>query len=258
MDAVNIIKPSYLTRPILVSLPHSGLYIPPSCRMLFHDNHLRTLKNTDWYLNELYAFLKNLDVYIVSANFSRYVIDPNRALQKDNFGPYQSHAVYHKNTWGEDIYKKNPTPDDIQNRIINYYNIYHNAIKAGVKDLFRHHPKIYLFDLHSFGGLVEEDVCIGNCNRPVEPSSAFCVTCDVFEKYNYAVAKNKIFKGGYITSEYGQWDNVEAVQIELNYKTYLQKQQVDRQAIPKIEPIKFKQAQERLEKIVTDIFSDIA
>lgn len=46
--------------PIVASVPHSGLYVPPEINELFEPQHRRWLRNTDWYLPELYDFLPEL------------------------------------------------------------------------------------------------------------------------------------------------------------------------------------------------------
>lgn len=46
--------------PIIISIPHSGTYIPQIMKNKLIDNVI--LANMDWYLPSLYSFLKDLEI----------------------------------------------------------------------------------------------------------------------------------------------------------------------------------------------------
>ena len=50
------------TIPIIVSIPHSGTFLPKRMKEKLYENIL--LPNMDWYLNELYSFLKDLEILV--------------------------------------------------------------------------------------------------------------------------------------------------------------------------------------------------
>jgi hypothetical protein len=64
------------TRPLLVSLPHVGTHIPETCAAL-RRARLR-VEDTDWHLEPLYAFARELGASLLVPRCSRYVIDLNR------------------------------------------------------------------------------------------------------------------------------------------------------------------------------------
>ncbi|HIC79828.1 MAG TPA: hypothetical protein EYP07_02530, partial [Kiloniellaceae bacterium] len=63
--------------PLLVSMPHSGTHIPPEMAARMTDAG-RSVPDTDWHIPELYGFLAELDVSVLQATHSRYVVDLNR------------------------------------------------------------------------------------------------------------------------------------------------------------------------------------
>ena len=65
------------TAPLLVSMPHAGTYVPPALAARFTDE-ARQVPDTDWHMERLYAFAKDLGASILVATHSRYVVDLNR------------------------------------------------------------------------------------------------------------------------------------------------------------------------------------
>ena len=64
--------------PLLVSIPHCGVAIPEEISARLTEV-ARLSSDTDWYLGALYRpLLEGRDVTIISAHYSRYVIDLNR------------------------------------------------------------------------------------------------------------------------------------------------------------------------------------
>ena len=57
--------------PVVASLPHSGLYVPPHMRSGLKPPFRDFLPHQDWHLDRLYDFLPRLGVAVVMANYSR-------------------------------------------------------------------------------------------------------------------------------------------------------------------------------------------
>ena len=253
MEPVTLIRPKQFRTNLLVSMPHSGTWIPNNTKEQFTHSHLTTLRNTDWYLDLLYSFLPEMGVTVIKSNFSRYIIDPNRELNEPLFGAYQKSAVYKTNTWGEEIYKSYPDSSDIKKRIETYYQPYHQALINEIEGIKETNKKVILLDLHSFMGPIENEICIGDnhgksCNMCISDKIA-----KYFSMEEYDVVKNKVFSGGYITKHYGTMSEVEAMQVELRYTTYLSKEQLDKPVIPSYECPEFYQAQAKLKNIFSQI-----
>ena len=79
------------TIPIIVSIPHSGTFLPKRMKEKLYENIL--LPTMDWYLNELYSFLKDLEITTLINNTSRYVIDVNRKIEEKKTDSYSENYV---------------------------------------------------------------------------------------------------------------------------------------------------------------------
>ena len=65
------------TRPLLVSVPHAGREIPESLRSRLVERAL-AVEDTDWHLDALYGFARELGASLLVPRLSRYAIDLNR------------------------------------------------------------------------------------------------------------------------------------------------------------------------------------
>ncbi|WP_246451972.1 N-formylglutamate amidohydrolase [Alkalicella caledoniensis] len=98
MNVAKSTKPSN----IIASIPHGSSSITSEMRSVMRDEVLLT--NNDWFLNELFSFLNELNITTVSANYSRYLIDVNRDIGKKEIdGDYTDSLIYRKTTFGKEI-----------------------------------------------------------------------------------------------------------------------------------------------------------
>ncbi len=243
--------------PIVANLPHSGLHVPAQIASTFTQQHQQSLPNSDWHLQPLYAFLPKLGVTVMQANYSRYVVDLNRALKPPLFGSFWSAVVPEKAAFKQPIYTCKPTDVEVRSRIEQYYTPYHQQLTQLLNTTIDRHGKAYLLDLHSFMGLITDDICLGNANGTTCQESLIEAVADSLSAQQYQVVKNKVFTGGYITRHYGQQPSVEALQIELRYPTYLPDDQLEATAIPHWQGPKFEKAQTRLETAFRNIVKEI-
>lgn len=258
MQIIEIVNPVQNYVPVVASIPHSGMYIPQDIARNCKKHHLKTLRNTDWFLDRLYDFLPELGIHIIRTNCSRYVIDPNRPLTRPLFGRYQKCAIYRTNTWGEDIYNKEPDKADIRKRIKNYYIPYHRALKSVLCDLKARFGKVYLFDLHSFKGPIDNNVCLGDVFGKSCSPELLNTVYQSFTANGYDTVTNKVFSGGHITRHYAALPQTEALQIEIRYSSYLRDTGFDLGIIPTPAGPEFDKARSDLRKVFENIVSTIA
>lgn len=229
---IHLPKRSHPSLPVVANLPHSGLALPPQVAAQFTPEHRRSLPNSDWHLQSLYSFLPELGITVMQANYSRYVVDLNRALKKPIFGSFWSAAVPEKTAFKQPIYQGQlPSKADVRARVNAFYMPYHQQLTALLNKAVAKHGKVYLLDLHSFMGIITDDVCLGNAKGKACQPSLIDGFADSFAQQNYQVVKNKVFTGGYITRHYGEHPQVEALQIELRYPVYLPADQLEPNAI---------------------------
>lgn len=58
------------TVPIIAGLPHSGTHVPPAVASGFTPENLAWLRNTDWYLPEIFDFLPDLGIRTLAATLA--------------------------------------------------------------------------------------------------------------------------------------------------------------------------------------------
>lgn len=252
MDVINIEKskhPSF----IIASIPHGSSKIISDMRRDMREDVLLT--NNDWFLNELYNFLPDLNITKVSANFSRYVIDVNRQINKEKIrGDYTESLVYHKTTFGKEIYKKALSSKKIENRIAKFYKPYHFHLLDEINKSLKINENIYLLDLHSFYAQSEADIVLGTWNCETCSNKFLEIVHDSFisEKFTVKLDERGL-RGGFITRHYSTIKNVEAIQIELRYTTYIEERVFEEEEVTSINNELFYETQERLSRVFKKI-----
>lgn len=257
-DLFTVRSPLGSPLPIVANLPHSGLQVPADIAATFTPQQRQTLPNSDWHLQALYDFLPSLGITVMQANYSRYVVDLNRALKPPLFGSFWSAVVPEQTAFKKEIYTQKPTKSEVRSRIDQYYTPYHSRLAELLNDAIAQHDKVYLLDLHSFMGLITDDVCLGNANGETCSENLLTAVESSFAQQQFQVVKNKVFSGGYITRHYGEYSAVEALQIELRYTNYLPDDQLEVEAIPQWQGDKFEQTQTRLRDVFEEIIKAIS
>lgn len=240
--------------PIVVSIPHSGTYLPKPMKEKLIDNII--LSNMDWYLPNLYSFLKDIGITTVVNNISRYVIDSNRKIENNENSSYIKSYVYTKTTFNCEMYKQLPDYNEINNRIKNYYNLYHEAITNILNNKLTSFSNLYLLDLHSFGKDIEENIVLGNDNGKTANYNFTTLIKNTLEKYGFKTILNKPYSGGYIIKKYAT-SCIETIQIELSYKKYIDDRKFGNEEFPVINEELFKKTQENLKNFFKEIIDKI-
>ncbi len=218
--------------PLLVSIPHMGVMVPGDIRGRMTPEG-RRLPDTDWHLDRLYDFARQMGASILMSVYSRYVIDLNRSTDDATLYPGQvkTGLVPLQTFAGEDIYQADEEPDSIENvnRIGAYWYPYHDALKAELARMRDQFGYALLYDAHSiksevprlFDGVLP-DLNIGtvhgaSCDTGMEKAVAAAASHG-----NYHAVQNGRFVGGYITRAYGRPDDgVHAVQMEIACRNYM-------------------------------------
>lgn len=221
------------TKPLLVSLPHNGAEIP--------DDILAVLKpfahhapDTDWFVDQLYAFAKDLGASILKPRYSRYVIDLNRSPDDVSLYPGQNTTGLCPLTafTGESIYLdgQQPSPHDVVHRRAQYWQPYHGALHAELIRIKQQHGKVLLWEGHSirpelpflFEGRLP-DFNLGTASGSSFPNDVLAMLENILAAQSqYSWVSNGRFKGGYITRHYAQPDErIYAFQLELVQSAYM-------------------------------------
>jgi len=222
--------------PLLISMPHVGTTIAPevAAQML----PIAELKaDTDWHLPLLYNMADELGASTIAAEYSRYVIDLNRAPDNANLYPGQdTTGLCPVDTFDKHpLYASENVPDqtEIERRITTYWQPYHQQLNAELERLLRIHGHVVLWDAHSIASVVPRffegklpDLNFGTADQKSCASGLQEALQDVLsqapESKTYTHIFNGRFKGGYITRHYGQPQrNIHAVQLEMSQCVYM-------------------------------------
>ena len=215
--------------PLLVSIPHDGRQVPADIESLMSAAG-KSLPDTDWHVTRLYAFAREFGASVISANYSRYVVDLNRPADDAALyeGQLQTGLCPVQTFSGEDIYATEPTID-VANRVTRYWQPYHDKIAAVLSAMRERHGYALLWDAHSIASrvpsLFDGQLPVLNLGtwggRSCDPTLAEAVFSVAFAS-PYEVAVNQRFQGGHITRHYGRPEaNVHAIQLELSQRAYM-------------------------------------
>lgn len=213
------IEPIAQALPVVASIPHSGTFVPDWLESKFEPEQLETLWNSDWFLPELYDFLPLLGVRVMVGTHSRYVGDLNRG-EAELFGDFWRAMVPEKTAGGRVVYRERPSEAELVRMRDEHHRPYHARLAAILEELRARFGRVVLLDLHSFFGLIADDVCLGNGNGTTCGEPLIGEFEAGFRKQGFQTVRNRVFTGGHITRRYGALPSVEALQVELRYTCY--------------------------------------
>jgi N-formylglutamate deformylase len=220
--------------PLLISFPHSGTYLPPDLRARLRPQVL-DLPDTDWFVPELYDFLRDLGAGVIRATHSRYVVDLNRPPDGAPLYPGQRETTVcpTESFDGEPLYAPGPEPTgaEITARLEAYWRPYHSKISATVRELVQRHGVCLLWDAHSIHSTVPglfagrlADLNVGTAGgNSCSSALSEVVMSGLRHQTQFSHVLDGRFKGGYITRHYGDpAARVHAIQLEIAQSAYLQ------------------------------------
>ncbi len=222
------------SRPLLVSMPHTGTHIPDALARRMTEV-ARTVPDTDWHLERLYDFLDALGASVLVATHSRYVVDLNRPPDNANLYPGQdTTGLCPVDTfYREAIYAPDQAPDEaeIAERVALHWEPYHAKLAEELARLKARHGRALLWDAHSIFSVVPRffagtlpDFNLGTVEgRSCASGVGEALLAIAARAPGYRAVLNGRFKGGYITRRYGRpAEGVHAVQLELSEATYME------------------------------------
>lgn len=222
--------------PVVVSIPHCGIYVPDAISADFASDYIRRLPMTDWYLHHLYDFLPSLGITTIYGTYSRFVADLNRAPDDKQLYPgrFETRMVALKTFWGEDIYHTPPSSEEVERRRLLVHTPYHARLTELLQSKITRFGGVVLIDAHSVAsranllhGELQHDVYLGDRDGKANSGWLTRVVEKSFRMAGLKVVRNNPYKGGYITEHYGLMDQVAALQIEMRWGLYLDENHPD-------------------------------
>ncbi len=231
----NIVHPTTTEVPILVSVPHCGTLFPSELEDQYKSELIQLPDDTDWFVDKLYDFAPAMGITMITAKYSRWVIDLNRdPLSKPLYtdGRIITGLCPTTTFLGESIYKDNRkeiTPSEVENRVKLYYEPYHQRIESELRRLHQKFGMVLLWDCHSIRQSVPTiqqekfpDLILGNVDGASAGSTIISVVLDSLKTSPFSLHHNHPFKGGYITRHFGKpAENQHALQLEMTKINYM-------------------------------------
>ena len=222
--------------PLLVSVPHAGTRIPDDVRDRFVDR-ARDVEDSDWHLDRLYAFVREMGAGLIVPAYSRYLIDLNRPPDDAPMyaGANNTELCPTRFFTGDPLYREGQAPDasEVARRRERYWRPYHDALAAELLRLKSGHGHAIVFDGHSikselpwlFEGRLP-DLNLGTANgASCAPALRASLAHALAEQHAFTYVVDGRFKGGYITRHYGRpAKRQHAVQLEMCFASYMDEQ----------------------------------
>jgi N-formylglutamate deformylase len=219
--------------PLLISLPHVGTQLPDALRERLAVEAL-DVPDTDWRLEALYGFARELGASLLVPKFSRYVIDLNRPGDDAPMyaGANNTALCPTRRFTGDLLYRDGAEPGDeeIAQRRERYWRPYHDALREELDRIRAAHGHAVLFDGHSiksrlpwlFEGTLPElnlgTASGASCAASLRERLARVLA----QQSGYTHVVDGRFKGGHITRHYGRPElGVHAVQLEMAWSCYM-------------------------------------
>jgi N-formylglutamate deformylase len=220
--------------PLLVSLPHVGTEIPHDQRARYVERAHAT-EDTDWFLDRLYAFVREMGASLIVPRYSRYLIDLNRPSENTPMyaGSNNTELCPTRFFTGDALYNDGDAPDsaEIERRVQTYWRPYHDALQTELAALKARHGHAVLFDGHSIkselpwlfeGTLPHMNLgTVGGTSCAPSLRNALAAVFAAQSGYSHVVDGR--FKGGNITRHFGRpHEGVHAAQLEMCWRAYME------------------------------------
>src|SRR6478609_4477808 len=235
MSSFEITLPDNQCVPILLSIPHCGTAFPDELKDQYKPELIQAPDDTDWFVDKLYDFAPSMGMTMISAVYSRWVIDLNRdpkskPLYSD--GRIITGLCPTTNFLGEPLYKDEReavNDEEIKRRLDQYYLPYHAKVQELLNELKAKFGKVLLWDCHSIRQFVPTihnqkfpDLILGDADGSSAEGFLSEIVLKKFRETEYSLQHNNHFKGGTITRHFGKpSENQHALQLEMTKLNYM-------------------------------------
>jgi N-formylglutamate deformylase len=221
--------------PIVISVPHCGTAFPEELKSQYNSKLIEAPDDTDWFVDELYSFAMEMGMPMISAVYSRWVIDLNRDPESKPLytdGRIITGLCPTTTFLGEPLYNDQRTDvsqQEISRRLELYYRPYHQKVDDVLSGLRKQFGKVLLWDCHSIRQSVPTinnekfpDLILGSADETSASKNLIDISLQTLGSGKYSLRHNSPFKGGYITRHFGQPSiDQHALQLEMSKVNYM-------------------------------------
>jgi N-formylglutamate amidohydrolase len=216
--------------------------VPPEVETEIEATPIAVLRDSDIYVDRLYARAPEHGATLLVARVSRYVVDLNRGPDEVDSAAVPRHpsarhipargVVWRARTDGTPLLRAPLTVDQFKHRIERYYEPYHRALREVAARLLREHGHVAILAAHSmpstgrrtFAGarLRRADIVPGTRGRSTADGRIIDLIDAHFRDAGLSVKHDDPYRGGWTTATYGAPRRGQhVVQIELNRALYV-------------------------------------
>ncbi len=206
--------------PVIACLPHGGRDYPDelAAELAIDVGMLRS----DWLTRELYVFLPDLGITTVTTSLSRFVADVNRDPAGEQHGGFWTSVVAARTASGRPVYRRPLSSVEIAHRVAIAHEPFHRALDLAIEQLTAQFGRVLLLDLHSFGvAAIDADIVLGDRHGTTASPAVAERVADGFAGNGFGVRRNLRFAGGWTVRRFTGHERVDAIQVELNQRCYL-------------------------------------
>jgi N-formylglutamate amidohydrolase len=219
--------------PLVIDVPHAGTQLPVEllARM---TAEARSVPDTDWHVEKLYAFAPAEGATLFCATHSRYLVDLNRDPSGAALYPGADNTELcpTRTFGGAPIYRDGEAPSaaEIAVRRAEAFDPYHAELMQEIERVRLRHGFAIVLDGHSIAGEVPRffagvlpDLNLGTADgASCAPSLAAEAIRLLGDAPGFTHVVNGRFKGGWITRHHGEpARGVHALQLEMAQRCYM-------------------------------------
>jgi N-formylglutamate deformylase len=207
-----------VTLPLLISVPHAGIEVPPEVRGLCALTEKQIVEDGDEGAAEIYSFRQEV-VSFVTTEIARAVVDLNRAEDDRRAdGVVKTHTI-----WEVPVYREPLSDELVETLLARYYRPYHRQLSTLAKT-----AKLGV-DCHTMAAVGPPVASDAGEKRPLICLSDAGSTCSeswlnrlaecLQNSLQVEVSINSPFKGGHIIRSHAH--ELPWVQVELSRAPFL-------------------------------------
>ena len=241
MRPVIVVPPTSAPRPIIVEVPHAGVFVPPEVRPELTLDAIGVSRDADLYVDRLYQQAPSLGATLIYTEISRFVVDLNRAPDDVDKESVPAHPnprpdaprglIWRIATDGTNTLTAPLSLASWRHRVASYHAPYHTALDEAIAAAIARFGKVLILSGHSMPsvgkpthadpGKRRADVVPGDVKGKSCAPRVTETAVSHFAAAGLSVAPNDPYMGGETTRRLGRPDaHLHALQVELNRDLY--------------------------------------
>lgn len=253
----DVIEPTNLSSPLVLSSPHSGSVYPRRFLETSRLDAVALRRSEDAFVDELFGGVSRLGAPLIKARFPRAYLDLNREPYELDPRMFDGRLPAFANTRSvrvagglgtiarvvgesQEIYAGRLSVTEVLARIERLYKPYHARLRALLDRAHARFGIAVLVDCHSMPSIptallgapekrTRTDFVLGDRYGTSSDTSFVEMIEQAMRRESYVVQRNKPYAGGYITEHYGTpRTGFHAIQIEVNRALYMDERQMTR------------------------------